>query len=57
MTGLSPAREGHVYCKGETAMRRNFVNNSMMMMSMYMCSMCMCFAAPAPTSSPNTAAR
>ena len=21
MTGLSPAREGHVYCKGETAMR------------------------------------
>lgn len=38
-------------------MRRNFVNNSMMMMSMYMCSMCMCFVAPAPTSSPNTAAR
>lgn len=38
-------------------MRRNFVHNSMMMMSMYMCSMCMCFAAPAPTSSPNTAAR
>ena len=38
-------------------MRRNFVNNSMLMMSMYMCSMCMCFAAPAPTSSPNTAAR
>lgn len=38
-------------------MRRNFVNNSMMMMSMYMCSMCMCFATPAPTSSPNTAAR
>lgn len=38
-------------------MRRNPVNNSMMMMSMYMCSMCMCFAAPAPTSSPNTAAR
>ena len=37
-------------------MRRNSVNNSMMM-SMYMCSMCMCFAAPAPTSSPNTAAR
>ena len=38
-------------------MRRNFVNNSMMMMSMYMCSMCMYFAATAPTSSPNTAAR
>lgn len=38
-------------------MRRNSVNNSMMMMSMYMCSMCMCFVAPAPTSSPNTAAR
>ena len=38
-------------------MRRNFVNNSMMMMSMYMCSMCMCFAAPAPTDSPETAAR
>lgn len=38
-------------------MRRISVHNSMMMMSMYMCSMCMCFAAPAPTSSPNTAAR
>lgn len=38
-------------------MRRNFVNNSMMMMSMYMCSMRMCFAAPSPTDSPETAAR